>query len=132
MIADDDQDDVDIFSEVLAEFSKINSLLFNLSVANDGVELMKELKTQAELPKMLFLDINMPLKDGLTCLVEIKADDRYKNMMVIMLSTSSHHTHIRKAYEIGADLYIIKSNDYITFKGIIFDCLISKGSMSEK
>ena len=111
MLADDDPDDVTIFDNLVREIFKESPRPYDLSIVSNGSILMKELASATILPDILFLDINMPLKDGLRCLAEIKNDKKYKDITVIMLSTSSWHAHVRTAYENGAHLYIVKSAD---------------------
>lgn len=111
MIADDDQDDVVIFKDLIKEIFEVSSQTYTLHNVFDGVELMKVLDTLPILPDVLFLDINMPLKNGMNCLREVKGNEKYKNMRVIMLSTSSFYAHMRLAYESGAELYIVKSHN---------------------
>ncbi len=111
MIADDDADDVVIFKDLIKEIFEVSSQTYTLHTVFDGVELMKVLDTLPALPDVLFLDINMPLKNGMNCLREIKGNEKYKNMRVIMLSTSTFYAHVRLAYESGAELYIIKSHN---------------------
>ena len=65
LLADDDLDDCLFFQKALDSLA-INS---NLDIVNDGYELMKYLNEQTEtLPNVLFLDINMPRKNGIECI----------------------------------------------------------------
>ena len=70
ILADDDEDDRMFFSDAFEEL-KINT---KVQTCNDGVELMKYLNNEDSiLPHVLFLDLNMPMKNGIECLDEIKA-----------------------------------------------------------
>lgn len=126
MLADDDPDDVLIFKELIGEIFKERPTGYLLAVASDGIELMRVMEATTVLPTLIFIDINMPGKDGLECLREIKGNKRYKNISVIMLSTSSFHLHIRTAYERGADLYIVKSPDLDKMKRDIITSIFMK------
>ena len=86
LLADDDIDDCIFFKEVLEELP-VESFL---TTVKDGVELMKFLNT-ANLPDVLFLDLNMPRKTGHECLSEIKKDQKLKHLPVIIFSTSFDH-----------------------------------------
>jgi CheY-like chemotaxis protein len=115
LIAEDDEEDVDIFKQVLNDLT----VEVNLEVAANGIELMKMLEDAAVLPELIFLDLNMPLKNGMVCLQEIKTNQRWKNIKVVILSTSSHQDQMKAAYEKGADFYMIKSTNYADFKNAV-------------
>jgi len=119
MMAEDDDEDVDLFRNVLEDLA----VDVNLEVAVNGVELMKMLEKAEVFPELILLDLNMPLKNGLLCLDEIKANQRWKNIKVIILSTSSHQDQIKVAYDKGADFYLIKSANYTDFKNAVATCL---------
>ena len=119
LMAEDDEEDVDIFNEVLTDLNV--DISFEL-VAN-GIELMKMLEGAEVFPELIFLDLNMPLKNGMLCLQEIKTNPRWKNINVVVLSTSSHPDQIKAAYDNGADFYMIKSSNYTDFKNAIAACL---------
>ena len=118
-MAEDDVEDVDIFKDVL------NDLAFdlNLEIAANGLELIKMLEESEVFPELIFLDLNMPFKNGMICLEEIKANPRWKDVKVIILSTSSHKDQIKAAYDKGADFYMVKLSNYIDFKNAIASCL---------
>lgn len=118
-MAEDDLEDVDLFKDVLSDLA----LDLKLEVAAHGLELMKMLDEAEVFPELIFLDLNMPLKNGMVCLQEIKTNDRWKNIKVIILSTSSHEEQIKAAYDKGADLYMVKSTNYIDFKNAISSCM---------
>jgi len=119
IIAEDDEEDVDLFKEVLKDLA----VDINLQVGANGVELMKMLEDADISPELIFLDLNMPLKNGMLCLQEIKANQRWKNVKVIILSTSSHQDQIKAAYDKGADFYMVKSSNYLDFKNAVASCL---------
>ena len=68
---------------------------------------------------LMVLDLNMPLKNGLECLQEIKQAPKLKGLPVIILSTSSYPSMINQVYDAGAHLYIRKPNDFLTFRKLI-------------
>lgn len=114
-LADDDEDDQLLFNDVLKELSSS----IELTVARDGEHLMKLLTQLKQLPDILFLDLNMPLKNGFECLEEIKADKKFENLPVIIFSTSSQPSAIEHVYHYGAHLYVRKPNDFTNLKKII-------------
>jgi CheY-like chemotaxis protein len=72
-----------------------------------------------QLPDVLFLDLNMPIKNGLECLQELKGDIKLRTLPVVIFSTSSFPGNINKVYDYGAHLYIRKPNDFLSFKRVI-------------
>ena len=70
---------------------------------NDGVQLLKYLSSNFHnLPDALFLDLNIPIKNGFECLSEIKAIDKLKDLPVIIFSTSVNIEIAELLYEKGA------------------------------
>ena len=116
LLAEDDEDDRLFFKEAIAEL-KINS---NLTIVNDGVQLMDYLtKDDVVLPHLLFLDINMPRKNGMKALQEIRHNEKLKDLSVAMYSTSSAQKDIENALSNGANIYINKPSDFELLKKII-------------
>ena len=113
ILADDDEDDRLLFTDAFREL-KINT---KVNTFNDGVELMDYLNTpNAVLPNVLFLDLNMPKKNGIECLHEIKNNNRLSDIAVAIFSTSSSEEHIEETFVQGANIYIKKPSVFsITF-----------------
>jgi CheY-like chemotaxis protein len=120
LLADDDEDDCDFFKEALDEIPIETAL----STVNDGVQLMDYLKTNAlNLPDVLFLDLNMPRKNGLECLAEIKGDEKLKDLPIIIFSTSLDTEIVNNLYKKGASFYIRKPGDFSKLKKVIENAL---------
>ena len=116
LLADDDIDDCLLFKEALEELP----LPSHLTIVNDGDQLMKLLlKNTSQLPHVLFLDVNMPRKNGFECLTEIKLNDKLKALPVILYSTSSEQDVIDRLYQNGAQHFIRKPSDFLQFKRVI-------------
>ena len=118
VLAEDDEEDVDIFKDALADLD----LNVQLSVFNNGMLLMNYLEKSEILPDLVFLDLNMPLKNGLQCLKEIKNSDKFKTLNTIILSTSSNELQIEEMYNHGADLFLTKASTYKEFKNNLASC----------
>ena len=85
---------------------------------------MKFLKqNKSELPNVLFLDLNMPRKNGFECLNEIKLNNDLQNLPVIILSTSFNPDTIDELYDSGAQYYIRKPSEFSKLKKVIFDAI---------
>lgn len=120
LLADDDDDDCIFFKEALDELS----LSVVLSTVHDGVELMGYLEAAADnLPDILFLDLNMPRKNGYECLTEIKGIESLKQLPVIIFSTSLDSKNVDLLYDMGATYYIRKPGDFSKLKKVISDAL---------
>ncbi|MBA2612356.1 MAG: response regulator [Bacteroidetes bacterium] len=105
LLADDDVDDRFFFDKAL----KVLPISSALITVEDGAELMKYLsKNTKQLPDVLFLDLNMPRKNGLECLEEIKSNNLLKHLPVIIYSTSLHEDVADVLYKTGAHFYIRK------------------------
>ena len=116
MLADDDEDDRMFFTDAFNEL-KITT---KVQTCNDGVELMDYLKKEDSiLPNVLFLDLNMPMKNGIECLHEIKADKRFDDIVIAIYSTSSSEEHIEETFISGANIYIKKPNDFNELKKVL-------------
>lgn len=115
-LADDDQDDRLFFTDAFDEL-KIKT---KVSTFNDGVELMNYLNNvDSILPNVLFLDLNMPKKNGVECLSEIKKNEKFNDIAIAIYSTSSSEEHIEETFINGANIYIKKPNDFETLKKIL-------------
>ena len=118
ILADDDEDDRMLFTDAFAEL-RINT---KVNTFNDGVELMDYLNApDSVLPNVLFLDLNMPKKNGIECLYEIKQDSRFNDIAIAIFSTSSSEEHIEETFVQGANIYIKKPSDFTTLKKVLSD-----------
>jgi CheY-like chemotaxis protein len=116
LLADDDEDDCLFFRDAFKEI-KINT---EVHIVNDGVELLNHLsQPHIVLPHVLFLDLNMPRKNGLECLKEIKSITRFKDIVIAIYSTSASEEDIEETFVKGANVYIKKPSDFQTLKKVL-------------
>ena len=81
LLADDDTDDCLFFKDAVTVFIPAA----NFTAVHDGDQLMQLLgNTTNKMPDMLFLDLNMPRKNGFECLTEIKQHEKLKTMPVVI------------------------------------------------
>lgn len=107
LLADDDIDDRFFFKEALDKLS----ISTQLTTIDDGERLMTYLSENAhKLPDVLFLDLNMPRKNGSECLKELKLNNKLQQLPVIIYSTSLHEAVADELYENGAHFYVRKTN----------------------
>lgn len=120
LLADDDKDDCFFFQDALDELK----LPVQLTTVNDGEQLLQHLrKVMTNLPHVLFLDFNMPRKNGYECLTEIKKHAIFRTLPVIILSTSYDERIGDRLYQSGAYYYICKPADFNELKKTILRAL---------
>ena len=113
LLADDDADDRLFFKEAMEEINPDTLVSF----VNDGSQLMYFLNQPGiRLPNIIFLDLNMPVKNGMDCLKEIRTNDRFKDLLVVIYSTSGSDHDVQQALVHGADVYIKKPNNFSDLK----------------
>ena len=109
VLADDDTDDCLFFKDAVTAFIPTT----NFTAVHDGEQLMQLLTDETgRLPDVLFLDLNMPRKNGFECLVEIKQHDKLKYLPIVIFSTSKSADNIEILFKTGADVYIRKPRDF--------------------
>lgn len=113
LIADDDADDVEMIQTLLNEVCP----QLRVTVALDGVSLINVL-TAVSCPDAILLDLNMPRKSGKECLKELKSTEQFKNIPIVILSTSSSKSDMEYCLTNGATFYIVKPNSYDAMKSI--------------
>lgn len=93
----------------------------------DGEELMDYLLCQGRYaghplpagPLLILLDINMPRKNGLEALAEIRACPQLRHIPIIMLTTSEADGDVARAYDLGANSFTTKPMDFSSFLGLV-------------
>ncbi|HSH66009.1 MAG TPA: response regulator [Bacteroidia bacterium] len=115
-LADDDEDDRLFFEDALKEVCP-EVLLF---MAKDGLELMNILyKPPVPMPNVLFLDLNMPVKNGFECLEAIKKEDNLKELPIVIFSTTIQDDAVNRVYKNGANYYVCKPPGFSQLKSVI-------------
>lgn len=120
LLVEDNPGDVRLTKEAL----KDGKLAVNLHVVQNGVEAMVFLRREGEYadaprPDLIFLDLNLPKKDGREVLAEIKSNDGLKNIPVVVLTSSEADTDIAKCYNLHANCYITKPVDMEQFATVV-------------
>ncbi|NUY79436.1 response regulator [Flavobacterium sp. MAH-1] len=120
LLADDDEDDRLFFKDAL-ESLKMDT---EVDMVHDGEKLLEYLEDDSnELPHILFLDLNMPCKNGFECLDAIRQSTRLKDMTVAIYSTSGDDRDIETAFVKGANVYIRKPSDFDMLKKTLSEVL---------
>lgn len=119
LIADDDADDRMLIEQAFRE----NNLTANLFFVEDGEELIdfllqREPYQSVSRPSLIILDLNMPRKNGIQALREIKANEQLRQIPIVVLTTSTAEEDILRTYDLGVSSYISKPFDYGTLLDI--------------
>lgn len=127
MLADDDSDDTEMFCEAVEIAAK--DVICHSAV--NGEELLKKLYALDLLPEVIFLDMNMPVMNGLQSLKAIKSDRLYKNIPVIMMSTSSHNNEVEFCLENDALCYLVKPTNFNSLMAVVREVLNNPGAIKD-
>ena len=109
LLVENDEGDVYLTLQALME----SHLRSYLNVVKDGIEAMAYLRREepywdATRPDVVLLDLNMPRKNGLETLAEIRQDNTLKDLPVILLTTSKAIEDKTKADQLGATRFVTK------------------------
>lgn len=116
LLAEDDEDDRQFFREAI-ERMKLNT---KLVMVTDGVYLIDYLKNNPEhRPHLIFLDLNMPRKDGFECLHEIRGELGLNDLPIAIYSTSNASMDMEEAFKLGANIYIRKPSSFEMLNKIV-------------
>lgn len=106
LIVDDDEDDREIYAEVIRDMGILNKIRFYSS----ALEALEYLKTTPEQPFIILSDINMPTMNGLEFKERIQSNDflRQKGIPFVFISTNADATAVRKAHVLSVQGYFMK------------------------
>lgn len=114
-LVDDDKDDRETFQDAFNELNSDNVLM----TFKNGLEAIDYLNAIEDVPDIIFLDLNMPIMGGLETLREIRKNERYKLLSVVIYSTSSSEKDIEETLVAGANIYITKPTNYRVLKNML-------------
>ncbi|MDR3681118.1 MAG: response regulator [Flavipsychrobacter sp.] len=103
LLAEDDHEDAVIFDMAMQDLN----IPYTLRHAENGDRLFVLLKEKV--PYILFMDIDMPCKDGVSCIAEIRKDRAYDNLPIIMYTAHMYNKLVEECYRNGANLYVTKA-----------------------
>ncbi|MFD2523108.1 response regulator [Emticicia soli] len=127
VLAEDDKDYQEIFNNALTEVN----IPTKLTVVSDGHELMKTLQSpDAPAYNIVVLDINMPKKDGIECLREIRLDKNLSSTFSVILTSSLDPMIKANAYDAGANLFLTKPEDFDEYVETVRKILTSDWQMN--
>ena len=112
LLVEDNPGDIRLIQEAFKD-GEISS---HLNITRDGEQAMAYLRQEGKYarsprPAFILLDLNLPRKDGREVLAEIKGDKRFRQIPVVILSTSTSVEDVRRAYDLHANCYVPKPLD---------------------
>jgi len=117
LLVEDNPVDIDLTIRAFARHKLANPVL----VARDGEEALAWIPRWDDgetKPAVILLDLNMPRIDGLTVLKTLKTHPEHRDIPIVVLTTSKEDRDISKAYELGANSYIVKPVDFDNFMDV--------------
>jgi response regulator RpfG family c-di-GMP phosphodiesterase len=116
--ADDDHDDLDTFRDVIEDIKNAE-----LYTHDHGDKLIHALENPPPIPHVVFLDLNMPGKNGFEVLQELRLKRDFKELPIVILSTSVDEQSIFTSKQLGANLYLPKASNYDKLKASVLHAL---------
>ena len=120
LLVEDNPGDIRLTQEALKE----SQMEIHLDVVSDGEQAIEFLTkrgkyAESHRPHIILLDLNLPKKNGIEVLKEVKANDSLKKIPIIVLTTSDADHDVTKAYSLHANCYILKPVDFDDFARVI-------------
>ncbi len=112
LLVEDDNVNVMSVKRALKDLKVTNELVHT----GDGEEALEYLRNESNRkPYVILLDLNMPKMDGIEFLKTIKNNEAFKNVPIVVLTTSKAEHDIAESFKLGVDGYMVKSMDYEKF-----------------
>jgi two-component system, chemotaxis family, response regulator Rcp1 len=120
LIVEDNPADARLVREVMRDSKVLNEIQW----VPDGVEALAFLRRQGKYanalrPNLIFLDLNMPRKDGRDVLREVKADTELRRIPIVVMTSSQADEDIARAYDQHANCYVRKPIDFAQFHAVV-------------
>ena len=117
LYVEDNKDQITFFSRVVTKMGDYNFL-----ASEDGLSAIEILEKNKEFePEMILLDINLPGMNGFEILQYVRTKTAYKNIPVVMFTSSDNEGDIKKSYDYGANAYLVKPESLQTLKEVLQD-----------
>jgi CheY-like chemotaxis protein len=120
LMVEDNPGDVRLTKEALGDAKVRNTL----AVVGDGIEALRYLRREGRYsgvsrPDLVLLDLNLPRKDGLHVLEEIKGDVNLRRIPVVVITSSAAEEDILRSYDLHANCYVTKPLDLAQFNKVV-------------
>jgi len=118
LMVDDDADDQLLFANAMQEIDAT----MHYEIANNGIEALEKLKTFV--PDVIFLDLNMPMMNGMECLAALKKNKMLAQIPVIIFTTTNDKISIATAKEMGATAFFHKPIEFNRLREKLLDLFL--------
>jgi CheY-like chemotaxis protein len=120
LLVEDNPMDLDLTCQAFREHSIANPI----AVCRDGEEALQymdehPLASDSQLPILVLLDLRLPKVDGIEVLRQVRSHAVWKQVPVVVLSTSRENRDIEAAYQLGVNSYIVKPVDFLAFAEVV-------------
>jgi CheY-like chemotaxis protein len=115
LLVDDDPDDVFVIERALSD----SPLQVAITHAGNGRDGLNRLNAEPDGFDLVLLDINMPVMDGLTMLGQVRADDRFSELPIVVLTTSREKDVLDEALRLGANAAASKASSFEAMRDIV-------------
>ncbi len=125
LLAEDEPSDADLCMRALRRKNVASHIVW----VKDGAEALDFLfargpyvsRAGTDRPRLLLLDIKMPLVDGFEVLRQVRADERLATMPVVIMTSSNEERDIAEGYHLGVNSYVTKPVDFASFQQAVED-----------
>lgn len=117
LLVEDNPNDAELTQRALRK-TEIGARLL---VARDGAEAIERILTEGLRPRVIFLDLKLPKIDGMEVLRRIRADERTKEIPVVVLTSSQEERDITESYKLGVNSYVVKPVEFDKFYKTVSD-----------
>ena len=120
LLVEDDPGDVLMTREAFGHY-KIRNVLHVVTDGEQALQFLRRTGEYADAPRpgLILLDLNLPRRDGLEVLAELKADPVLKVIPVVILTTSQAQEDVLRSYALHANAYVSKPVDFERFMDVI-------------
>ena len=118
LLVEDNPDDVIMIREAF-EQSLTPIQLYVVSNGEQAIKFVRRTDTDALRPSLILLDLNLPIRNGLDVLAELKSDTEFLSIPIVVLTTSQAPNDIQQCYSLHANAYIIKPPDFDGYADVI-------------
>ncbi len=118
LLVEDNPDDVVMLREAFDQ-SLTPVQLYVVSNGAQAVKFVRRTDPDAPRPSLILLDLNLPIRNGLDVLAELKSDTSFLSIPIVVLTTSQSPADIQRCYSLHANAYIIKPPDFDGFADVI-------------
>lgn len=112
-------DDHSLMREGIKQLLEFDGHIHVVAEASNGSECLNVLNLKSVEPDVLLLDINMPKKNGIEVLQELREKNLYPNMKILILTVHNEVEYLLKAVDVGVDGYILKDSGSVELKKAI-------------